>query len=269
MKTQKNYILKYILFPVVRIVLWVYIFFGVFLYFMQSSILYHPSQRDFFDCPELDEDFEKLSINGTRFYYRNLSDDGVLIHYHGNAWRACDRALKQDMFESSWRSIIIVEYSGYGWDTINPSKQNILQNTHDIADFITETWYSDVFIYWESLWSTVASYHASHSKVNKLILVSPFTSVADVATEQYSLYPVKLLLRENYTTQEWLQDFSQEVTIFHGTSDTIISPHFSKKLYTSLQNTDSKEYYSIENYGHNDIWFSQDFIEIFWENIRQ
>ena len=259
MKIQKNSIIKHTLFPILRIGLWVYVFFGVFLYFMQSSILYHPSQRDFFDCPELEKDFEKLSVNGTRFYYSNVSDDGVLIHYHGNAWRACDRAFKQDMFESSWRSIIIAEYSGYGWDTLKPGKQNILQNTYHIADFITETWYDDILIYWESLWTAVASYHASHSKIERLVLVSPFTSVADVASRQYPLYPIKLLLRENYTTQNWLEDYSWELVILHGKDDTIILPHFSQKLYESLENTHTKKYILIKWSWHNDIWNSSQF----------
>ena len=267
MKTQKNSIFKYILFAILRIGLWVYIFFGVFLYFMQSSILYYPSQEDFYSCSEL-ENFEKLEFGETRLYYKNMSDEKALIHYHGNAWRACDRAFKQDIFLESWRNIVYVEYSWFGWDSIGPNMRGILQNTHDISKFAQEKWYDDIIIYWESLGSAVASYHASHSKVERLVLVSPFTSVADVAVWQYPLYPVRLLLRENYTTQDWLKDFSWDVDIIHGAKDSMISPHFSKKLYDSLHNTRNKEYHLLENLWHNNMWFSENFLEVFSERIK-
>lgn len=263
---NKKYI-KSFFFRLTRVTLIVYLIFWGFLYFFQWSLLYHPSQVSFYDCPQL-EDYEMRVYASTRFYKLSQWSNGVLIHYHGNAWRACDRAFKRSILESSWRDIILVEYSWFGWNAWFPNKKKLEKNVQDLIDYSESMWYLDIMIYGESLGTWLASYHASLWKVEKLILVSPFSSIWDIATTRYSVYPISLLLRENYDSIEALKNYSGEITILHWENDTIISPTLSRNLYDSLSSTQQKEYYLIPGNGHNDLWNSDIFLDIFKKELR-
>lgn len=256
-----------VFFSLLRIVLITYLSLWVFLYFFQSHLIYHPSQGDFYDCKEL-ENYNKITYNNTRFYKLSQWGKWVLIHYHGNAWRACDRAFKQWILELSGNDIIFVEYSWYGWDSLSPNKTRLEKNVRDIKRYITKSWYNTVIVYGESIGTWLASYHASLWKVEKLLLVSPFSSIWDLAQKHYSIYPISLLLRENYDNIWYLKNFSKDIIIIHGINDVVIPINLSKKLYDSLDNVEQKQYFLIPESGHNDIWNSEIFLNTF-SNLLQ
>ncbi len=257
---NKKYITSFF-FSLIRMSLAVYILFWSFLYFSQWELLYYPSKLDFYNCPDLDK-YETMVHGDTRFYKLSQSSSGVLVHYQGNAWRACDRAFKRSVLESSWRDIILVEYSWFGWDIQKPSKELLETNVEDIKKYIDDIWYNNIAIYGESLGSWLASYHAALWEVDELILVNPFSSMQDVAMKQYPVYP-SFLLTQNYDNIHNLKDYTWNVYILHGQDDTLISPSFSQKLYSSLTKSQEKKYILYRWYGHNDIWYSEWFQEDF------
>jgi len=229
-----------------------YFIFGLFLYLFQTKLIYLPTKQDFFSCAEF-QDYESLTYNGTRFYYKSQNSDGVLVFYHGNYGSACDRSFLKSFFEESNRDIIFVEYAGYSSDSNKPSMKLILKDAENIADFNNN--YSDVLVVGVSLGSSVASYHAYFTDVDRLLLISPFNSMYEVVKLNYPLYPSRLLLRENYNSEYWIKDYIGEVLIIHGSNDVVIDPNLSYKLYNELK-TANKTYLLIKDYGHNDLWDS-------------
>jgi len=113
-------------------------------------------------------------------------------------------------------------------------------------------------VYGQSIGSGPASYHASLGGVDSLILVSGFSSLADIARKKFKIYPVSLILKENYPNTKWLSNFKGHIKIFHGDDDPVVSHKFSKKLYDNLY-IEKKDYVLIEDAGHNDIWDSEKF----------
>lgn len=235
----------------------IYVSVGLLLYFGQKSLLYHPNNQDFNTC-EAFKDYQKINSNGTRFYFKQGSNDNVIVHYHGNAGSTCDRAFTRPMFEQFNTSIIYVEYAGYSNDIVSPSKELILKDAKNIHDFIQKNEFTNVIVFGQSLGSAAASYQTSLGNVDHLILVTPFSTLQEVAQSMYKIFPASILLTENYDNIKWLQENENNLLIMHGDNDRIIPHKFSKNLFNKVP-TDNKKYVLIEGSGHNDIWSSTKF----------
>ena len=235
----------------------IYILFGFFLMMAQESMPYFPSEQDFHNCPGF-QDYEKAEHRGTRFYLKNISDEKVIIYYHGNAGSACDRSFTKKVFEKSGSSIIYVEYAGYSNDDKKPSKELIFRDVENIIDHVEKTGYKKTVVYGQSIGSGPASHHTNIKKADSLVLVSPFSKLKDIAKSRYPIYPGFIFFKENYDNIEMLKDYEGKTLIIHGENDDIIKPKYSKKLYNSIKNN-NKEYILLEDRSHNDLWNSKKF----------
>ncbi len=225
----------------------VYALFGLFLYLFQSSMIYHPDNTDFYECDYFFEG-EFKEHNGTRFYYQEESED-VVVLYHGNAGRACDRASMISFLPEGY-SYALVEYTGYAGDGESPSKEAILRDAGNMAEFFEG---KRVHLFGESIGSSAAAYHSSNSdSVRSITMIAPFYSLEDYASSRYFMYPVTLLLRENYDTASYLEGYNNRSLIVHGDNDFVVPLNQSEKLYNSLQGY--KERVIIEGAGHNNIY---------------
>ncbi|MFC1756458.1 alpha/beta hydrolase [Patescibacteria group bacterium] len=128
-----------------------------------------------------------------------------------------------------------------------------MKDVENINSFIGEIDYEKLILAGESLGTSLASYHSSIVSEDKLVLISPFFSTLDIARKHYWSYPVRLMLRENYNSGEWVDDVSQAI-IIHGAEDKIIPISQGKKLFQKI-NTDNKEFIEIKGAGHNDLYY--------------
>lgn len=243
----------------------IYLVFGVILYFNQRSMIYFPSYQDFYKCEGFDN-YEKIDYNGTRFYFKQRNEN-VIVYYHGNAGSACDRSQNKFIFEKTNNSLIFVEYAGFSNDNRKPSKELILNDVKNINNFIEEQRFKKIIIYGESLGSAVGSYHAKIGNIEHLILVTPFSSIKDIAKSQFPYFPVNLILKENYDNIKWLSNYEGKITILHGNKDSVVPAKFSKKLYENLK-TENKQYILIEGFNHNDLWLSNEFNDKLFEVLK-
>jgi esterase/lipase len=237
---------------IIVILLAIYVGFGLFLFFSQRAILYHPDEQDFENCPGF-ADYQKLNHKGTRFYLKEKTKNKIVVYYHGNAESACDRSIVRTTFEQPSVSVMFVEYTGYANDGKKPSKNLILIDVENIVDFIEEKGFEKIVIYGQSIGSGAASYHAKIGQVDTLILATPFSSIKDVVRARFGIYPVSLILRETYDNVAWLENYSNKLVILQGDKDIIVPPRFSRKLFESAHTKD-KQYILIEGARHNTVW---------------
>jgi hypothetical protein len=97
---------------------------------------------------------------------------------------------------------------------------------------------------------------ARHPQVQRIALLAPFTSVADVAAAVFGR-PASWLLRENYDNRTLLREIvartpPPRVAIFHGTADTLIPARMGRELAESAP--DVVEFFPIEHATHNTIY---------------
>ncbi|MDD5770028.1 MAG: alpha/beta hydrolase [Candidatus Gracilibacteria bacterium] len=213
-------------------------------------MIYFPDNSDFKKC-ELLNDYKKEIYNKTRFYLKEKSKD-IIVYYHGNASSACENGYMKDVFEKTNYSVMFVEFSGYANDDKEANIKNILNDVENINKYLVENKYNKIIVFGRSLGTGPASYQANIGKVDKLILVSPFTSFLELTKSKYPIFPISILLTEKYDSQMWLKDYKNDLLIIHGTSDEVIPYSFGEKLYNSLDNK-NKEFFTIKGKGHNDL----------------
>lgn len=250
--------LKKTLLIFVSIPILLYLGFGLLLYFNQSDFIYYPNDQNFDSCKNFDET-EKLSLNGTRAYFKRNSDR-IVVFYHGNAGSACDRVFIKNIFEKANYSFLLVEYTGYSGDLNKPGKEAIFKDVENVRDFLKNEKFSETVLMSESIGCAFASYHASISEFDRLLLISPFNKMTELAGEKFSFFPVSLILKDKYNNEDLLAD-KKNITIIHGDKDNVIPIYHSKKLFSAIKSNE-KEFISIEGAGHNDMYNSSKVIKI-------
>ena len=75
-------------------------------------MLYFPDKTDFLECDNFTEK-EKINYSETNFYEVSWNNNNVIIFFHWNAWRACNRTWILEMLKKTWNTIIFVEYFWY------------------------------------------------------------------------------------------------------------------------------------------------------------
>ncbi|MCD5380338.1 alpha/beta hydrolase [Candidatus Gracilibacteria bacterium] len=176
----------------------------------------------------------------------------MIVWFHGNAGRACDRQKIAGILEKTGYSYILVEYTGYaeGNSDIEPDIESILDNVSDISDYVKDEGYEKVISAGRSIGTGPASLLAGKVNSDKLFLFSPYGELYKVAEDKYPIFPIKYLFTQKYNSVEYLKGYKGEVLIIHGDNDRVIPNKFGKKLFDSLI-TDNKEFIDIEGGNHN------------------
>lgn len=227
-----------------------YISFGVFLTLKQESVVYHPFPQDFDSCSDFSS-AEKIEHHDTRMYVKDSTKPTIVL-YHGNAGSACDRYFYANLFSQAGYGYIVVEYAGYSNDTKDPTHNLLKQDVENVISYIKENGIDSPIIVGESIGTGLASYHTSPAPPARLLLISPFTDLADVASNRFWFYPTSLLVDNAFDNVSNLKNYSGETTIIHGAEDSIIPYKLGSKLHQSLSG--NSQLITIEAAGHNDLF---------------
>jgi len=117
-----------------------------------------------------------------------------------------------------------------------------------------------------SLGSGVASYVASERAVEKLVLVTPFDSLANVAQAHYRWLPVRWLLSDTYPSHRYLQRYRGPLLIVRAGRDQVIPPGNTDRLLASL--AIPAEVVDFPAADHNDISSDPHYDETLREFLR-
>lgn len=232
-----------------------YIAFGIFLSLNQERIVYQPGPQVFADC-EAFKGAEKITHRGTRMYVQASTSAPTVVLYHGNAGSACDRAFLAEQFTAAGYGYVVVEYGGYSNDPVLPTHERTKDDVQNVIHFLQQRGFSDVAVVGESIGAGVASYHAALAAPKKLLLVAPFPDLQAIAATRFWFYPTRALVDNAFRPIEHLRDYRGFVMIVHGREDTIIPYRLGEELYLSLST--EKHFVTIEQAGHNDLFFYED-----------
>lgn len=196
-------------------------------YFRQRSMLFFPSHTtpDTRLTPWMDD---------TRLigYCREVPGAPTIwLMMHGNAGQAADREYVLPRL-SGQDSLYVLEYPGYGAREGSPSMDAINQAASEAYELLRKRHpNTPVCVLAESIGSGPACVLA-REKVppDKIVLVVPFDTLANVAAKHFPLLPVRLLLRDTWNNVEALRNHSGPVEIFAATEDNVIPISHAKTL---------------------------------------
>lgn len=212
---------------------------GAALYFFQEKMLFFPMGAPFGTCPQMDHYGAKaVASNGIRYYIKEQSDpDSWVVIFHGNAGNACDRTYFWDLLSGTQANLVVFEYPGFGGDTQSPGEKLILEQALKLVFQIKNTPSGTLPIYLmgESLGTGVATWVSTQTKISGLILVSAYTSLADVGQNHYPWLPVKYLLKHRFSAEGWAKKPFLRPFFFTALMMTLSPSHLPDGRYLTLR----------------------------------
>jgi fermentation-respiration switch protein FrsA (DUF1100 family) len=236
-----------------------YIGFGFFLFINQERVIYRPFPQDFAACTNFSA-AEKVTTYGTRMYVSQTSDH-VIVLYHGNAGSACDRAFYANLFEQAGYGYAIVEYAGYSNDIRQTTHELIKRDVENVITYFKNNERTISVVVGESIGTGPATYHASVAAPERVLLITPFTDLADLAQDRFWFYPTSFLVDNAFDNVANLAQYEGTVGIIHGTDDDVIPYRFGRTLYEAIGT--EKTLFTIEGADHNNLFsFSETYAGI-------
>ncbi len=170
-------------------------------------------------------------------------------------------------------NLLVPDYPGYGRSTGTPSRTSLTAMGRVALKYM-ETVRPDSprVLLGHSLGAAVALQIASGEQANLagMILISPFTTLRDVARLHFSRCLAGPAPLENYDSRSIAREIKIPVLVLHGARDRLIPPEQGLDLARNLAGP--AEYIAYANAGHNDIVDAPETLERmrrFMEAIRR
>lgn len=192
-----------------------------------------------------------------------------IIVFHGNAGYALHRQYYAKGFLAQgpeWQ-VYLFEYPGYGARPGKPSESHIKAAATRALEVLLADDPAPVYLVGESLGSGVASYLAGRfrAQVAGILLVTPFTSLVDVAGTHYGMLPVRALLSERYDSVEALSTYEGPTALLIAGADDIVPADLGRALHDSY--TGPKWLHEQPRAGHNTLNFTPS--APWWRDVTQ
>jgi uncharacterized protein len=197
------------------------------LFFFQRSLLYFPQPR----AVTAAHSTLRLPVDGAELVVsvRPLSGSKAIVYFGGNGEDVSGNL--RDFGE--WfpdHALFLLHYRGYGGSTGAPTEQ---ANHGDAAALFkkVQAAHPEVTVIGRSLGSGVAVRLASAHAVSRLVLVTPYDSIEEIAVAAYPFVPVRWLLRDTYRSGEYAPAVTMRTTILAAENDDVIPRASTEKLF--------------------------------------
>ena len=178
----------------------------------------------------------------------------VILGFGGNAWNAGALALFLHQIAPE-HDIVTFHYRGYAPSTGRPSAEALMVDAVAVHDLIAPDAPDGIIAVGFSIGSGVAAHLASERDIARVVLVTPFDSLREVARAAFPFAPVNLLFRHEMNVQAALQQSQTPISLILATRDEVIPPARAEALAEAL----SASHITRITAGHNDIYAHPDF----------
>lgn len=238
---------------------YIYILFGLVIYLIQRNILYRPDANKPQIPARYADTIKTVTIttdDGLQlmsWYTKARSNQPTIIYFHGNAGTIADRLPNLIPFLNLGYGLLLLSYRGYADNPGNPTEQGVYQDARAAFKFLHQQNINnkDIIIFGESLGTGVAIQMANEYPTNYIILQSPYTSITAIAQKRFPLFPIKLMLKDQFKSIDKLTHLTQKLIIIHGLQDNTIPFEHGQKIFE--QYPGKKEILLIPTAGHNDV----------------
>ncbi|MEM8499729.1 MAG: alpha/beta hydrolase [Pseudomonadota bacterium] len=232
----------------------IYCFAAGLLYVFQRSLLYFPT-------PELNHPYERLRVESDgetiEVIVVNARKDNALLYFGGNAEAVVANA---NEFAANFaeRTVYMVNYRGYGGSSGLPSEEGINRDALRVYDEIRDR-HTNISVAGRSLGSGVATYLAANRAIERLVLITPYDSILNVARAKFAIFPISVLLKDRYDSLSRANSIDVPVLVLAAENDTVIPPRHTRRLAKAFADRQI-ELVTIANAGHNDLSDSKEYL---------
>jgi alpha-beta hydrolase superfamily lysophospholipase len=188
-----------------------------------------------------------VSINETK------AVNGTIIVFHGNAGTAADRVFYVKSLAALGYRVILAEYPAYGGREGKVGETAFVSDASETVRLAFEQYGRPLFLLGESLGCGVAAAVAKETtiKIDGIILITPWDTLASVAQSKFPFFPVRLFLKDKYDNIGNLGSFKKGIAVVGAERDEVIPVNHANRLYLALPSK-AKKIWIVKDAGHND-----------------
>ncbi|MBX2824963.1 MAG: lysophospholipase [Gammaproteobacteria bacterium] len=236
-----------ILLSLVGILLVCYCAAAAYLSLNQRSFIYFPSRA--VEHPHPVRTFESGGET-IEVVELNSGQQQAIIYFGGNAENVVFNAPEfLELFPA--HTVYLVNYRGYGGSSGQPTEKSLYRDAETIFDAVNPD-HAQLSVIGKSLGSGVASWLASVRNIDRLVLVTPYDSIARLAAARYWMFPVEWLLQDKFDSISRAGEITAPSLIIVAEHDRIIPPSHSMELAAAFPPAQI-EVVTIKNTNHNSV----------------
>jgi hypothetical protein len=174
----------------------------------------------------------------------------TLLYLHGNGGSLELRSETIRKYLKHGRGMLMLAYRGFSGSTGAPSEAANVADAKLAYETLVKDGVrpEDIILYGESLGTGVAIQVALKKKVEGVILDSPYTSILELASNQFPWLPVSLLLKDRYESIKYIRDLHVPIFVLHGEADDVVPVEMGRRLFAAAN--EPKEIKTIPGGGH-------------------
>jgi pimeloyl-ACP methyl ester carboxylesterase len=225
------------------------------LFIFQRSLIYFPPP-----AAKSDQTFT-LPIAGAHVLVSTHPSDqsGALIYFGGNSE---DVSATMPTLSTTFpdRGIYLLRYRGYGGSSGAPSEAALFQDALTVFDVVAKK-HSKIDVVGRSLGSGIAVYVASRRPAAKLVLVTPYDSIEELAARQFPYVPVKWILLDKFESWRFAPQITSPTLIVAAERDQIV-PRASTDLLRSRFRSGIVSFAVVPGTTHNTICDDPEYLRL-------
>lgn len=179
--------------------------------------------------------------------------DPRLAWFHGNADQL---GTLEPVARGLDRPTLFVEYPGYGESPGSPTEASLLA----VAREALATLAQPPTCVGHSLGTGVAVAMAAEGRCRRLVLIAPYTSIADAAQARYPWLPAWWLVLDRWDSRARAGGVRVPTLVLHGEHDRVVPTGMGREMAATIPGA---TYVELAGRGHNDVYGPE-----LWGRIR-
>lgn len=156
----------------------------------------------------------------------------VVIFFHGNADALARRVSRFSQLTADGTGLVALSFRGYGGSTGRPTEAGLHRDAAAAYAFAAARYPAERIVVWGfSLGSGPAVALAVERPLGKLVLESPFTSIVDIAAAVFPFVPVRILMKDQYRSDQRISRLAVPLLVMHGGHDQVVPLGLCERLY--------------------------------------
>ncbi len=187
-------------------------------------------------------------------------DAPVVVYFHGNGVAMGDVLWMAREFVRRGVGVVLAEYRGYGLSAgtavPSPSEAGLYADAEAVLDALAAKGVGPerIALFGESLGTGVAVEIAARGRGSSVVLVTPYTSIPEVASRFAFGLPAWMLMSERFDSLAKAARVTAPALVLHGTNDGVVPYAMGVKLAKALPRA---RLITVESGHHNDLFLGE------------
>lgn len=191
---------------------------------------------------------------------RQTAGPKAIIYFGGNAE---DVSVSLPSFSEAFpaHALYLLHYRGYGGSSGSPTEAALQSDALALFDHVSRA-HSNVVVVGRSLGSGVATWVASQRPVSRLILVTPYSSIQELAAQRFPWFPIAWLLVDKFESWKYAANVTAPTLLISAEHDEVIPAASTEQLHAHFK-TGTAVLKMLPGTSHNTVSQHPEYFSLF------